>query len=184
MCTWKCTRRGLFTLSCHLPLMIVVITSSGKSHFHKVTFFPPAMSLFFHHRSALFFLPPFLLSPSSLLLYSPYSHMHVSVSLHSPAHPLTLTFRLSPVICSSLSPTPSFAWSIFSLLHGLASSLYLSPFIYTNEQKSSFHLPPYEQTLHVKEDRRKEEQRNTASLTLSFQLYLAVGIQHYINSSL
>lgn len=40
MCTWKCTRRGMFTLCCRLPLMIVVITSSGKSHFHKATFFP------------------------------------------------------------------------------------------------------------------------------------------------
>lgn len=146
----------MFTLCCRLPLMIVVITSSGKSHFHKATFFPPAMSLFFHHRSALFLIHPSLLSPSTPLLYSPSSHMHVSISLHSPAHPLTLTFRLSPVICSSLSPTPSFARSIFSLLHGLASSLYLSPFIYTNEQKSSFHLPPDEQTLHVREDRRKE----------------------------
>lgn len=135
----------MFTLSHCLPLMIVVITLSGKSHFHKVTFFP-SMSLFFNPSSSIFLLPLFLLCPSAPLLYSSSSHMHVSISLHSPALPLALTFHLSPVICSSLSPTPSFAPSIFSLLHGLASSLYLSPFIYINEQKSSFHLPPDEQT--------------------------------------
>lgn len=99
------------------------------------------MSLFFDLRSPLFLLPP-----SAPLLYSSSSHMHVSIALHSPALPLALTFHPSPVICLSLSPTPSFAPSIFSLLHGLASSLYLSLFIYINEQKSSFHLPPDEQT--------------------------------------
>lgn len=171
-----------FTFSC-FPLLIVVITHSGKSHFHKVTFSTQCHS-FFRLGPPPFLLPLFLLSPSAPLLYSSSSHLHVSISLHSPTLPLALTFHLSPVICSSLSPTPSFAPSIFSLLHGLASSLYLSPFIYINEQKSPFHLPPDEQTLHVEEDRRKEEQRNTASLTLSFQLYLAVGIPYYINSPL
>lgn len=158
-----CTR-GELALSHCLPLMIVVITLSGKSH--KVTFPPQCHS--FSIPALLFSSSLFLLCPSALLLYSSSSHIYVSISLHSPALPLALTFHLSPVICSSLSPTPSFAPSIFSLLHSLASSLYLSPFIYINEQKSSFHLPPEKQTLHVEEDRRKDEQRNRVFVTLSF----------------
>lgn len=122
--------------------------------------------------------------------------------------PLLLSFILPPLICMSLSlfilqrsllPSPSTypLWSAhpslllrllprayFSLLHGLDSSLYLSPFIYINEQKSSFHLPPDEQTLHVEEDRRKEEQRNRVSVTLPCKLDLVAGTQHYINSPL
>lgn len=71
------------------------------------------MSLSFSLPALVFCSSLFLLRPSAPRLYSSSSHMHVSISLHSPALPLALTFHLSPVICSSLSPTPSFAPSRF-----------------------------------------------------------------------
>lgn len=106
MCTRKHARRGVFTLSCRLPLMIVLITRSGKSHFHEATSSPPPRC----HS----------LSIPGLLFFS---------SLLSCCLPLLLSFILPPLICMSpslfilqlsLLPSPSTypLWSAhLSLLH-------------------------------------------------------------------
>lgn len=121
-------------------------------------FFPLTVTL------PLLLLPPFfpssLLSPSAPLFL--LSHLILYALLHRSSFSTSLSpspcTYLLPVVGSSLSPTPSFAPRISSLLHGLASSLSLFPFIYINEQKSSFHLPPDEQILLVEEERKSEEQ--------------------------
>lgn len=154
---------GMYTLNYSRPLMIVVIMCGGKSHFHKVSF-SPSLSLFSPLTPVSTLSSPIAAFSSSLrsslsLPFFSLLSVHISPLFVSPPpsrpHPPP---PLLPVVGSSLSPTPSLAPRISSLLHGLASSLSLSPFIYINEQKSSFHLPPDEQTLLVEEDRRKEEQ--------------------------
>lgn len=91
-------------------------------------------------------IPFYLPSPVHAYLLSSFStSLSPSPSTSSPA-----CGRLIPLSAPRISP----------LLHGLVSSLSLSPFIYINEQKSSFHLPPDEQTQFVVEDRRKEEQNS------------------------
>lgn len=164
---------SICTLNYLHPLMIVVIICGGKSHFHKVRFSSCILTItpssyFYSLLSLPFFLLPVVSLRSSLSLPF-FSLLSLCISplfiLHLLSHPHPPP-PLLPVVGSSLSPTPSFAPRISSLLHGLASSLSLSPFIYINEQKSSFHLPPDEQTLLVEEDRRKEE-RNTEEHSFS-----------------
>lgn len=164
------------TLNYLHPLMIVVITCGGKSHFHKVRFFSPLTVTLFPSYFCLYsplFSPPPCCLPLLLSLFSllSYAHLHPS-SFSTSLSPSPSTYLL-PVVGSSLSPTPSFAPRISSLLHGLASSLSLFPFIYINEQKSSFHLPPDEQILLVEEDRRKEEQ-NAEEHSFSYSINSAV----------
>lgn len=144
------------------------------SHHHTLSSFYFCLyslsSSFIFHLSS-FFLAFFssLVSPCSSLspslLYSFYAYLDSSFSTSLLPSPSTSS-PLLPAVGSSLSPTPSFAPRISTLLHGLASSLSLSPFIYINEQKSSFHLPPDEQTLLVEEDRRKEERNTEAQFLL------------------
>lgn len=124
-------------------------------------------SYFFSFFSSFSILLPIVSLRSSIALSSfSLLSMHIS-SRHfpPPSHPHPPP-PLLPVVGSSLSPTPSFAPRISPLLHGLASSLSLSPFIYINEQKSPFHLPPDEQTRLVEEDRRNDEP-NTKEHSLS-----------------
>lgn len=157
-----------------VPLMIAVITCGGKSHFHQAKCFhpppstppPPRTSLFssLHHSLSCFcLLFRFWTSLAFVSLHSSLSsHMrifHPSPLSKTPPRPHP------PPIPSLWSAHPSLLLLLLpqgyiSLLHGLASSLSPFPFIYINEQKSSFHLPPDEQTLLGEEDSRKEE-RNT-----------------------
>lgn len=147
---------------------------------------------------ALLFLPPLSFCssfPSSLLLpcfslsrfhslsISSLSSLSISL-LYTLLFPLTLTLHL---LSSLWSAHPSLL--LLSLPQGYLPSYTasphpsLSPFIYINEQKSSFHLPPDEQTLAV-EGKKREEERNTEELGFSLsghKLHCTQQWEYYIN---
>lgn len=184
MCTWKCTRRGMFTLSCHLPLMIVVITSSGKSHFHKATFFSPCDVTLFPSQVCSLLPPSFsVVSLLSLPLFSllSYAYLRLSSFSSSPSYP-----HLPPIPCDLLIPL---SYSVFCLEHifpptrprliPLSFSIYLYQWAKVILSSSSIWA---DSACERGQEKRGAEEHSFSYL--SFQLYLAVGIQHYINSSL
>lgn len=159
------------TLNYLHPLMIVVITCGGKSHFHKVRFFPPSPSLFspLTSVSTLHFFPPssLLSPPAPLFLLSPL--ICTSPSLFILYLPLALTLHLSPP-CGRLIPLSySFFWpqgylpSYTASPHpSLSFHLFISmskshPFIFL--QMNRFCL--WKRT----GEKRSRMQRNTVSLT-------------------
>lgn len=158
------------TLNYLHPLMIVVITCGGKSHFHKVRFFPPSPSLFspLTSVSTLHFSPLLpVVSPCSSL-YSLSSRMHISIPLHSlppsrphpppisslwSAHPSLLLLLLPQGYLPSYtaSPHPSLSFHLF------ISMSKSHPFIFL--QMNRFCL--WKRT----GEKRSRMQRNTVSLT-------------------
>lgn len=81
--------------------MIVVITLSGKSHFHKVTFFPLNVTLF---QSQLFYFSPpsfsvVSLCSSPLFFLLSYACLHLSSFSSAPSCP-----HLPPIPCDLLIP--------------------------------------------------------------------------------
>lgn len=101
----------VFALGCRLPLMIVVITRSGKSHFHKAT--PPPLGC--HSLSISGLLLFFSSLPPSFsvvfLCSSPLPSLLSSACLHllsfssSPSRP-----HLPPIPCDLLIPL---SYSVF-----------------------------------------------------------------------
>lgn len=153
----------IYALNHFDPFMAVVIFIEGFS-FSFTPFIPISFYYFFS-------------SPICFQNFLRYQTLSLSVFPLLIFHlPLALTLHLHsfPALATSLSPTPSFAPRISPLPHGLASSLSISPYIYINEQMSSFHLPPDEQTLLVEEDKRKDRQ-NTQEHSFSQTIISAVA---------
>lgn len=113
---------------------------------------------FFSRPSNVTLLTP---SPRPLLSYlsaaAAFWTSHFCFPLPPTPHPHPPPISSPWPACPSLLLLSLLPQGYISLLHGLASSLSLFPFIYINEQKSPFHLPPDEQTPLGEEDRRKEE---------------------------
>lgn len=157
------------TLNYLHPLMIVVITCGGKSHFHKVRFFPPLTVTLFPSYFCLYsplFSPPPCCLPLLLSLFSLLSYAHLHPSSFSPsrphpppisslwsAHPSLLLLLLPQGYLPSYtaSPHPSLSFHLF------ISMSKSHPFIFL--QMNRFCL--WKRT----GEKRSRMQRNTVSLT-------------------